>query len=58
MKIVQDVVINHSSNYGIRGKVFIDHVPIRYCVPEGFTQGSINNGPYQGNLGNYASAFH
>ncbi|MBN2196790.1 MAG: starch-binding protein [Polyangiaceae bacterium] len=57
MKIVQDVVINHSSNYGIRGHVWIDHLPIKYFVPPGSTQGAIQNGPYQGNLGNYTLPF-
>ncbi|WP_013321734.1 alpha-amylase family glycosyl hydrolase [Gloeothece verrucosa] len=54
IKIIQDVVINHSSQYGIRGKVWIDHLPIKYYVPQGSEQGRINYGPYQGNLGNYA----
>ena len=55
LKIVQDVVINHSSQYGIRGKVFIDHLPIKYYRPAGGA--AINNGPYQGNLGDYLSPF-
>ena len=55
LKIVQDVVINHSSQYGIRGKVFIDHLPIKYYRPAGGAP--INNGPYQGNLGDYLSPF-
>jgi glycosidase len=54
IKIIQDVVINHSSQYGIRGKVWIDHLPIKYYVPQGSTQGALRNGPYVGNLGNYA----
>jgi glycosidase len=54
IKIVQDVVINHSSQYGIRGQVWIDHLPIKYYVPQGSQQGRVNLGPYQGNLGNYA----
>ena len=53
IKIIQDVVINHSSQYGIRGQVWIDHLPIKYYVPQGSQQGRIDNGPYQGNLGNY-----
>jgi glycosidase len=57
MKIIQDVVINHSSNYGIRGQVWIDHLPIKYFVPQGSQQGRIDNGPYQGNLGDYARPF-
>jgi glycosidase len=55
IKVIQDVVINHSSQYGIRGKVFIDHLPIKYYRPLGGA--AINNGPYQGNLGDYKSAF-
>ncbi len=54
IKIIQDVVINHSCQYGIRGKVHIDHLPIKYYVPQGSEQGRVDHGPYQGNLGNYA----
>ncbi len=54
IKIIQDVVINHSCQYGIRGKVWIDHLPIKYYVPQGSEQGRVDHGPYQGNLGNYA----
>jgi glycosidase len=54
IKIIQDVVVNHSCQYGIRGKVHIDHLPIKYYVPEGAEQGQVNHGPYRGNLGNYA----
>nr|VFK53156.1 MAG: Alpha amylase, catalytic domain [Candidatus Kentron sp. TC] len=54
MKLIQDVVINHSCQYGIRGKVHIDHLPIKYYVPQGKEQGRENHGPYRGNLGNYA----
>ena len=54
IKIIQDVVVNHSCQYGIRGKVHIDHLPIKYYVPQGSEQGRVNHGPYQGNLGNYA----
>lgn len=57
IKIIQDVVVNHSSQYGIRGKVWIDHLPIKYYVPPGSEQGRTNYGPYQGNLGNYQSPF-
>lgn len=55
LKVVQDVVINHSSQYGIRGKAFIDHLPIKYYRPAGGAP--IDNGPYQGNLGDYLSPF-
>jgi glycosidase len=54
IKIIQDVVINHSCQFGIRGKVHIDHLPIKYYVPRGSTQGRVDHGPYRGNLGNYA----
>ena len=54
IKIIQDVVINHSCQFGIRGKVHIDHLPIKYYVPQGSEQGRVDHGPYQGNLGNYA----
>lgn len=55
MKVIQDVVINHSSQYGIRNKVWIDHLPIKYYVPQGAQQGDISNDPYFGNLGDYQS---
>jgi glycosidase len=55
MKVIQDVVINHSSQYGVRGKVWIDHLPIKYYRPADGTV--INNGPYQGNLGDYLGAY-
>lgn len=54
IKIIQDVVVNHSCQYGIRGQVHIDHLPIKYYVPHGSTQGRVDHGPYQGHLGNYA----
>ncbi|TVQ88206.1 MAG: starch-binding protein [Chromatiaceae bacterium] len=54
IKIIQDVVINHSCQYGIRGQVHIDHLPIKYYVPQGSAPGQVDHGPYQGNLGNYA----
>jgi Glycosidases len=57
LKIIQDVVINHSSQYGVRGQVWIDHLPIKYYVPQGSQQGRIDNGPYQGTLGNYRWPF-
>ncbi len=53
IKIIQDVVVNHSCQYGIRGKVHIDHLPIKYYVPQGSEQGRVDHGPYQGHLGNY-----
>ena len=55
MKIIQDVVINHSSQYGIRGQVWIDHLPIKYYRPSGSEP--IVNGPYLNNLGDYKDPF-
>lgn len=57
IKIIQDIVVNHSSQYGIRGKVWIDHLPLKYYVPAGSQQGRVNHGPYQGNLGDYTHPF-
>ena len=57
LKVIQDVVINHTSQYGLRNAVWIDHLPIKYYVPTGGTQGQIVNGPYLGNLGDYKSTF-
>ncbi len=54
MKVIQDVVVNHSGQYGLRGEVWIDHLPIKYYVPAGSTQGQIDNGLYQGHLGDYS----
>jgi glycosidase len=54
IKIIQDVVVNHSCQYGIRGQVHVDHLPIKYYVPQGSEQGKVDHGPYQGHLGNYA----
>ncbi len=54
IKIIQDVVINHSCQFGIRGVVHIDHLPIKYYVPQGSEPGRIDYGPYKGSLGNYA----
>lgn len=57
LKVIQDVVINHSSQYGVRDKVWIDHLPIKYYVPAGGAQGEVSNDPYFGNLGDYQSEF-
>lgn len=54
LKVIQDVVINHSSQYGIRNKVWINHLPIKYYRP---SSGTILNGPYRQNLGDYKSKF-
>ncbi len=57
IKVIQDVVINHTSQYGLRGKVWINRLPIKYYVPAGSVQGNIVNGPYVGNLGDYKRTF-
>lgn len=53
LKVIQDVVINHSSQYGLRNVVWIDHLPIKYYMPTG----NVVNGPYLDNLGGYKSIF-
>jgi glycosidase len=57
LKVIQDVVINHSSQYGLRNAVWIDHLPLKYYVPNSNVQGNAVNGPYTGNLGDYKSTF-
>ncbi|WP_197278151.1 alpha-amylase family glycosyl hydrolase [Vibrio furnissii] len=57
LKVIQDVVINHSSQYGLRDAVWIDHLPIKYYVPAGGSQGEISNDPYFGHLGDYRSTY-
>ncbi|HNV70299.1 MAG TPA: alpha-amylase family glycosyl hydrolase, partial [Candidatus Ozemobacteraceae bacterium] len=53
IKVIQDVVINHSSNYGIRGQVWVDRLPIKYFRKAGMKL----DWPYTGNLGNYQHPF-
>ena len=53
LKVIQDVVINHSSNYGIRGQVWVDRLPIKYFRKAGVAF----EAPYTGNLGNYTHPF-
>lgn len=55
IKVIQDVVLNHSSNYGIRGQAYIEKIPTKYYIDKKFGKGKINNGPYQGNIGDYES---
>jgi hypothetical protein len=52
LKIVLDIVINHSCNYGIRNKVWIDRLPHKYFRRTGVTF----TAPYLTNLGNYDTA--
>ncbi|MBL8149361.1 MAG: hypothetical protein JNN15_05490, partial [Blastocatellia bacterium] len=49
LKIVLDIVINHSSNYGIRNKVWIDRLPHKYFRKSGV----VFTPPYTNHLGNY-----
>lgn len=51
LKIIQDVVINHSCNYGIRGKVWVNRLPLKYFRKSGVSF----QWPYTGNLGDYRS---
>jgi glycosidase len=53
LKLIQDVVVNHSSNYGIRGKVWINRLPVKYFRKPGLKL----DWPYTGNLGNYQHPF-
>ncbi len=53
MKVIQDVVINHSCNYGIRNQVWIDRLPIKYFRKPGMKL----DWPYTVNLGNYKHPF-
>ena len=54
LKVIQDVVINHSSNYGIRNQVWIDRLPHKYFRPAH----SVFTAPYALNLGNYLAPYH
>ena len=53
LKLIQDVVVNHSSNYGIRNKVWINRLPIKYFRKSGIKP----EWPYSKNLGNYKSKY-
>ncbi|HPT48463.1 MAG TPA: alpha-amylase family glycosyl hydrolase, partial [Candidatus Rifleibacterium sp.] len=53
IKVIQDVVINHSSNYGIRNQVWVNRLPIKYFRKSGVTP----EWPYSKNLGNYQNPF-
>lgn len=53
MRLVLDVVLNHSSSYGIRGKVWNAHAPVKYFkMPPPFPS-SDPAYPYKLHLGNY-----
>ncbi|MFO0548390.1 MAG: alpha-amylase family glycosyl hydrolase [Polyangiaceae bacterium] len=55
MRVVLDIVINHSSNYGLRGKVHNNRAPIKYYKESGSFPSSDPNYPYKKHLGDYKS---
>lgn len=56
IKVVQDVVLNHSSNYGIRGQTYIDKIPTKYFVDAKYGKDGVNiGGVYTKNIGDYKS---
>lgn len=55
MKLVLDVVINHSSNYGVRGQVHNARAPIKYYRRSGAFPSADPSYPYQTHLGDYRS---
>ncbi len=55
IKVVQDVVLNHSSNYGIRGQAYIEKIPTKYYIDKKFGKDGVNYGPYKKNIGDYVS---
>ncbi len=55
IKVIQDVVLNHSSNYGIRGQAYIEKIPTKYYIDPAYGKNGIDMGPYQGNIGDYLS---
>jgi glycosidase len=56
MRLVLDIVINHSSNYGLRGKVWNKRAPIKYYRESGAFPSKDPNYPFKTNLGDYRSA--
>lgn len=55
MRVVLDVVINHSSNYGLRGKVHNARAPIKYYRKSGAFPSADPAYPYVTHLGDYRS---
>jgi glycosidase len=55
MRIILDIVINHSSNYGLRDRVHNTRAPIKYCKESGDFPSADPNYPYKDNLGDYRS---
>ncbi|MGC4120083.1 MAG: alpha-amylase family glycosyl hydrolase [Myxococcales bacterium] len=56
MRLIQDIVLNHSSNYGLRGVVHNTRAPIKYFRKTGAFPSSDPNYPYKIHLGDYRSA--
>ncbi|HQP38563.1 MAG TPA: alpha-amylase family glycosyl hydrolase, partial [Polyangiaceae bacterium] len=56
MKIILDIVINHTSNYGLRGMVHNTRAPIKYYKQSGAFPSSDPDYPYKKHLGDYKSA--
>ncbi|MGN1394208.1 MAG: PKD domain-containing protein, partial [Succinivibrionaceae bacterium] len=56
IKVIQDVVLNHSSNYGIRGQAYIEKIPTKYHIDAEKGKDNINYGPYTKNVGDYLSS--
>lgn len=55
MKLILDIVINHSSNYGLRGVVHNARAPIKYFRKTGAFPSDDPDYPYQTHLGDYRS---
>ena len=55
IKVIQDVVVNHSSNYGIRGQAWIEKIPTKYYIDPKYGKNGIDMGGYQKNIGDYQS---
>ncbi|MCA9665489.1 MAG: hypothetical protein KC503_07870 [Myxococcales bacterium] len=53
MRLVLDIVINHSSNYGLRGKVWNTRAPIKYYRKSGAFPSADPAYPYKKHLGAY-----
>lgn len=55
MRLVLDIVLNHSSNYGIRGQVHNVMAPIKYFRETGAFPSAEPGYPYQTHLGDYST---
>lgn len=55
IRIVLDIVINHSSNYGLRDQVHNNRAPIKYYKQSGSFPSSDPDYPYKKHLGDYKS---